>query len=234
MWSLFKLMTLDDWIVISEKVIHEKPGMRVFFIGFIFTTSMALISLVPAIFIEITLSSKSRADKLQEELKKDQTRRQKEKSLRTLFKVTDADSSGRVSLEELRTVLTDPSSMKKLRDAGLTQPRELEDVRLGLFDLFETRLEELRQQNTARLVPMESVQMSEEEFISSLLRTETDLSQMTIWRTTTATRLMLQELCSTLQLELEDIRKKSKGIVEGERNDQGLAHRSKRKKGNRV
>jgi len=204
MWSLFKLMTLDDWIVISDKVTDEKPGMKFFFITFIFTTSMALISLVPAIFIEITLSSKQRADKLHDEVSKESARRQKEKSLRTLFKVTDVDNNGKVSLDELRNVLSDSNSIKRLRDAGLTQPKELEDVRLGLFDLWEARLEEMRQHTTA--IPLESVEMSEEEFITSLTTSEHDLSQMTIWRTTTATRLMLQELCITLRCELEEIR----------------------------
>lgn len=56
-WSMCKLMTLGDWTLVNEQVSEVKPGMLVFFMAFAFTTSTVLASLVPVIFLELSLKT---------------------------------------------------------------------------------------------------------------------------------------------------------------------------------
>merc|ERR1712222_37740 len=44
MWSVFKLMTMDDWIGHVNQVLDVYPGMWIFFACFIFLAGMSLMS----------------------------------------------------------------------------------------------------------------------------------------------------------------------------------------------
>merc|ERR1719375_2177349 len=101
MWSLFKLMTLDGWVHTAEKVIGERPSMMVFFVGFVFCASIAIMSLVPAIFIELHMDAKEREEKELKEQEDRDYRDQQTKVLHRLFLLTDADNSGAVSQPEI-------------------------------------------------------------------------------------------------------------------------------------
>jgi len=193
MWAMFKLMTLDDWQSVCERVIKVKPGMLMFFVVFIFTTSIALISLVPAIFIELSLNARKREEELTEARQSVHLRREKKRLLHTLFKLTDRDHNGKVSVEEMKAILTNDTCLRKLQESGLTGPGELRDVRLGLFDLWEESFEEAARTD---------FEISEEEFINGLLRVRENVSQAVLWRCITATRLMLRDLSAHMRKEL--------------------------------
>lgn len=193
MWAMFKLMTLDDWQSVCERVIKVKPGMLMFFVVFIFTTSIALISLVPAIFIEISLNARKREEEVREAKQSLHLRKEKKRLLHTLFQLTDRDHNGKVSVEEIKAILTNDTCLRKLQESGLTGPGELRDLRLGLFDLWEESFEE-----SAR----SDFEISEEEFITGLLRVRENVSQAVLWRCITATRLMLRDLSAHVRKEL--------------------------------
>lgn len=53
LWTMFQLMTLDSWIELTDRVIAVRPDMLVFFGFYIFVASIAVMTLVPAIFIEL-------------------------------------------------------------------------------------------------------------------------------------------------------------------------------------
>merc|ERR1719379_3005405 len=63
MWSLFQIMTLDNWVAKTDLIIEERPAIWVFFLMFVFCASICLISLVPAIFIELHIDAQQREAK---------------------------------------------------------------------------------------------------------------------------------------------------------------------------
>jgi voltage-gated sodium channel len=84
-WSLFKVMTMDGWIATAETVMKVNPRMGVFFVLFVFCTSLALMALVPAILIEVNTRYRER-EKQSRENKRCRARLCKEEAvLRHIF-----------------------------------------------------------------------------------------------------------------------------------------------------
>merc|ERR1719375_671929 len=128
MWSLFKLMTLDGWVHTAEKVIGERPSMMVFFILFVFCASIAIMSLVPAIFIELHMDAKEQEEKEKKEKADKDYKDQQTKVLNRLFRLTDADNSGAVSQPEIEESLNKTSVIEQLCQAGLMTEGDLKDA----------------------------------------------------------------------------------------------------------
>merc|ERR1719189_3014711 len=72
MWSLLKLMTLGDAEAMN-RIVLARPPMVAFFVAFIFCASIALISLVPALFIALNLE-----DRAKQQVRAEKMRMQKE------------------------------------------------------------------------------------------------------------------------------------------------------------
>lgn len=68
MWSLLKIMTLGEAKAMNH-IVSEHPGMVPFFVAFIFCASIALISLVPAIFIALNLEARGKEQRKVQEQK---------------------------------------------------------------------------------------------------------------------------------------------------------------------
>ena len=94
MWTMFTLMTLDNWVQRVSLVLEEKPGMIFFFTIFIFGASIALMSLVPAIFIELSLDQKTREEKKQQLRIEEANRKRQLVVVEHLFELTDTDDAG--------------------------------------------------------------------------------------------------------------------------------------------
>jgi len=197
LWTMFKIMTLDQWIEMVDVVVEVKPEMIWFFILFIFSTGISLMSLAPAMFIDISLKQNEHEDFVQQERARSKLRKDKQKLLLTLFHLTDEDNNGRISVDELKSVITNDCVLQELQNRGISQAKDLEEVRLGLFDVFE--------ENMYRSAENQQEEISMEEFTDGILRMHEDLSQAKLWRSTTSTRLMLRDFAAVVLGELEQL-----------------------------
>mmetsp|Transcript_145578 Transcript_145578/g.363072 ORF Transcript_145578/g.363072 Transcript_145578/m.363072 type:complete len:462 (-) Transcript_145578:275-1660(-) len=185
MWTMFKLMTLENWIGTVERTVSAKPGIFPFFLCFIFVASIAIMSLVPAIFIELNLSDREKAEKMRVEKEKEDLYKSKERALKHFFKLIDRDRSGKVSISEMAHFLQHDRKIRELQAAGKATESDLRDMKLGLFDLWDTKLEECGNKN---------IELTEAEFFNGVLQSWGVVDEKTLWRSITATRRQLREL----------------------------------------
>jgi len=193
-WSLFKMMTLDGWVRIAELVITERPAMIVFFIVFVFFSSIAIMSLVPAIFIELHMKTKEAEQKQTQELESATIRRKHTRVLKRLFKLTDEDRSGAVSVSEVEKALGKASVLQQLTQAGLLGDGDLRDVKLGLDDLFQ---DDRDIRGTS-----DDLELSQHDFVEGFLRVK-DASNTHLWRSIASQRTQLRDLGDASSFELQ-------------------------------
>mmetsp|Transcript_8398 Transcript_8398/g.19377 ORF Transcript_8398/g.19377 Transcript_8398/m.19377 type:complete len:330 (+) Transcript_8398:3-992(+) len=198
MWTMFKLMTLDNWIDSAGPVIAIKPCMKIFFVAFIFCGSIALMSLVPAIFIELNLDARKRQATVLAMRRKKELFATKKALLQRLFQIVDDDANGYVSVSEMSRALASDITVRQLQEAGLTKEGELRDLKLGLFDLYEEQLEEHGENADPEL--------GEAAFLKSVLDAWGDVDERCLWRSVTSTRKQLRELSNLVRTELSEIR----------------------------
>merc|ERR1719157_374659 len=99
MLTLFEIMTLDGWTSIARLVTSEYPGMIWFFLVYIFCAAIALMSLVPAIFVELNLESTAKEKEARAIAAKEQAREDTKLMLHRLFRLTDVNKNGLVCRE---------------------------------------------------------------------------------------------------------------------------------------
>jgi len=187
MWTMFKLMTLENWIGAVERTANAKPGILPFFVCFIFVASIALMSLVPAIFIELNLSDKEKAEQRRVQKEREDTYKSKARVLKHFFKMVDRNGNGLVSISEMSWFLKHSDRVDEVQASGVATSEDVRDAKLGLFDLWESKLEEHDDRD---------VEMNQEEFLSGVLQSWGVINEKTLWRSITATRKQLRELTS--------------------------------------
>jgi len=187
MWTMFKLMTLENWIGTVERTADAKPGILPFFVCFIFVASIAIMSLVPAIFIELNLSDKEKAEQLRVQREREDTYKTKERVLKQVFKMVDRNRNGLVSTSEMSWFLQHSDRVNQLQAAGVATEQDMRDAKLGLFDLWETKIEEFDHRD---------VELSKEDFLSGVMQSWGTINEKTLWRSITGTRKQLRELTS--------------------------------------
>ena len=140
MLTMFQLMTLDNWVTTVDRILVVKPHMLFFFLFFVFFASIALMSLVPAIFIELNMMAreKERAKVIRERQRANSVL--KRRMLRHLFMLGDRDGDRTASVMEIQWLLQDPEMARFLRLHGNSD--DLLDMKLGVFMLLESKLEE--------------------------------------------------------------------------------------------
>jgi len=190
MWSLFELMTLDNWTPRAHVVLKVTPSMWIFYVLFVFVASTALMSLVPAIFIELNMTAREREKEKAVKAAKNEQHRKDRTMLSALFDKSDIGGNGRVSLDEMQLMLSDDRKVRELQDEGYCKRGDVRDVKLGLFDLLEMEREEAGN--------MEE-ELDKDEFIGRIMGTRDDVDNVILWRSGTVTRMQLCKLSSRVQ-----------------------------------
>mmetsp|Transcript_66871 Transcript_66871/g.178366 ORF Transcript_66871/g.178366 Transcript_66871/m.178366 type:complete len:357 (+) Transcript_66871:716-1786(+) len=153
MYTLFKVMTLADWIVISDAVEVHLPWMSIFFIAYVVVSAWTTIACITGIVSATILDSiQSDADR-----RMDQWERHRHDLITVLldlFEAMDNDGSGQLERAEFEQVIKDETIQSKLSGAGI-EASEYE--LLCWFDV----LDEDNSQSVSR-----------EEFVSGFLRLE--------------------------------------------------------------
>jgi len=207
MWSMFQLMTLDDWNIAMQPVFEERNDLRGLVVVYIFLSAVALMSLVPAIFVEQSLNARDKDERLKIERHQKICRRKDEKMLHELFKIADEDGSGTVSLAELKAVIDDDSKMYRLQKMGLTCAGDVLDIKLGLFDLMEQEMEEHEGGE---------FEMDADTFVRNVFIRRNDTSPSAAWRAASSIRLQFNKFGEQSRGDLASLHRKVDALVQAQ------------------
>lgn len=196
MWSMFRLMTMDNWVKLIEPTIEFNPNFLILFILYIFLASIALMSLVPAIFVEQSMTAREHAKESSAKQEAAAQRKHDQAMLHELFQLADTDKSGNASLDELKKVIFDHEVLKRLEVEGFTEEGDISDVTLGLFDMLEHLVEE--HDHTA-------IQTTEKQFTEGVFKQRDDDSKAASWRATTAIRMQVYRFTTKLRKDMDKI-----------------------------
>jgi len=161
----------------------------------VFCASIALMSLVPAIFIELNMTEREREEEKALLKQKKLVKRKHRVMCSHLFNICDDDGNGRVSVQEMRAAMDDESTLRQLQDQGLAKTGDFRDIKYGLFDLWKHYLAETGDQEAS---------VGKREFASSVLKARTDMTDTHLWRCITSAHLELHELAGPMKLVLEE------------------------------
>jgi len=201
MWTMFTLMTLDNWITTIERVLEIKPGMLIFFVLFIFVASIALMSLVPAIFIELNMTSRKRDEEREKTKADNKLKKGWTKMLTGLFKKADDNDNGFICQEEMKAVLTQEKKLRNFqRGSGLMDEGDFMHVKLGLFELWEEQAQEY-----GDLHEDEFPGLNKEDFVNKTFRHRLDVPPTALWKCITMNRMQMSELTCCLMGRMDDV-----------------------------
>lgn len=99
MYSLFELMTLEDWPAVGRPLISKQPLMFFFLFLFIMIFTFGLLNMIVAMVVESTISEKKKMDDAMNEEKKWDTERQLRR-VKEAFESADRDGDGILTREE--------------------------------------------------------------------------------------------------------------------------------------
>lgn len=113
MYTLFELMTLEDWHDLGRPLVTEKPALFFFIFGFIIIFTFGLLNMIVAMVIEKTLAFAKQQDcTAQEQAKRQLTNDLAQ--LKTIFLEADESGRGELELESFRNVLQRDNTIKKI------------------------------------------------------------------------------------------------------------------------
>jgi len=117
-FTLFRVVTLDDWTGLIGPLTVGHAWLRVFFVLFIAFASWTLISVLTGIASDEMIAATSNR---REEQRLEQERRQKAfiEFLRKSFNDADADGSGTLDKDEFEDLMKAPSMQQAMSDFGL-------------------------------------------------------------------------------------------------------------------
>ncbi|CAD7963751.1 unnamed protein product [Amoebophrya sp. A120] len=99
-FTLFQIMTLEQWGYIARLVMNDAPALGLFFVCFILLTNMAIFNLVTAIIVDNVVEI-SRDMEEEAMIKIEEEKMRNLDMVRKLYHDTDKDGNGTINREEL-------------------------------------------------------------------------------------------------------------------------------------
>lgn len=100
-FTLFQIMTLENWPEVARTVLAKQPAWVLFFIPFIMFTNMAVLNLVTAIVVENVMDISREVQVVVLDKAEDEKKKHIQK-LTDVFHQMDSDGDGMLTLEELQ------------------------------------------------------------------------------------------------------------------------------------
>lgn len=133
MLTLFQILTLDDWNLITRTVMVQMPLMQIFFIAYVIFAAFVILSLLTGVMAEhMQKVSEDEAEKdAMEKMDSEETL----PAMHRAFLIADADKNGELDRGEFNAILSNPEAIDELEGLGLNLGNR-EAVKL--FDIFDT------------------------------------------------------------------------------------------------
>lgn len=194
MLTLFEIMTLDGWTSTANLVTSEYPGMIWFFLIYIFCAAIALMSLVPAIFVELNLENTAKEKAAKAKATEEQAREDTKQMLHRLFHLTDVSKNGLVSREEMAEALSRHEVQDALRNTEVVATdQDLSDVSLTMEDLFGETQDAIRVNPDFASQHPPRPELAEIDFVDGFLRGK-EVSDLVVWRSLLKQRAQTREI----------------------------------------
>jgi len=131
MYTLFKVMTMETWADIARYVASIYPGAEIFFVFYIFCTSLAVMNVVVAVIVQNTCVH---AKERQEDMRSVQEKKDASAMLKILevFKTADRQDTGQITKKEFLAAMQIPSVMQLMHEVQI-DVRQVET----LFDVLD-------------------------------------------------------------------------------------------------
>jgi len=185
MFTLFQVMTLDDWPSVARNAMNEMPWIVMIFILFLLVTTFSIMNVITAVIVESTLESAMTRDadivKQREQELKAAT-----KKILEVFQHADVDGDHTLTKEEFVQSCGTLEVQRYLEEVGV-DPNQA----ANLFDILDVNEDS-------------SLEMS--EFVNGMLRSRGQARaqdvlavQCLLWRNEKTIRERLQELCKKVK-----------------------------------
>jgi len=133
MFTLFRIVTMDNWHTTALRVTKYLPTWRIFFVAFIVFGSWTMISLLTAVVSDHMLAATADLNEV-ERRRAHETRLAFLAYLQKSFHEADSDGNGNLDRAEFVEWTKDESILRKLHQVGIEmQSGEL----ISLFDMFD-------------------------------------------------------------------------------------------------
>jgi len=120
MFSLFQIITLDNWCdEIVRPVAEKQPIVGIFFVFYVFASSFGMINVVVGIIVENTLST-ARLREIDEATVKERENSKIFNELREIFRQSDSEHNDSISLAEFSATFQSTNIRKKFQKLGLS------------------------------------------------------------------------------------------------------------------
>jgi len=128
MFTLFQLMTFDNWAAILRPIIFEAPETLLLFLIFMGIGGIVILNLMTAIAVKNAFDSTTNDEEIMAQMKSQQ-HNHLQRELYEMFQEMDEDKSGNLSREEFMDVLDDVMFVRKIKTLDI----DIEE----LPDMFE-------------------------------------------------------------------------------------------------
>lgn len=119
-FTLFQLMTLEDWPEVVRSSMHHESFVWLFFVPFMMFTNFAMLNVITAVVVEKVFTI-ARAEATEEAKKAEKKRAGQLRKIKQLFEEIDKDGNDELELEEFREALKIPSVMQQFMELGIAR-----------------------------------------------------------------------------------------------------------------
>jgi len=116
MYSLFELMTLEDWHEIGRPLILAQPILFVFIVGFLIVFTFGLLNMIVGMVVERTLNFAKQQDASEERKTKTQFAKDL-MALKDVFRDADLDRSGSIQLDDFELAVKENEEVRGVLEA---------------------------------------------------------------------------------------------------------------------
>eukprot|EP00929_Paragymnodinium_shiwhaense_P120483 TRINITY_DN92435_c0_g1_i1.p1 TRINITY_DN92435_c0_g1~~TRINITY_DN92435_c0_g1_i1.p1 ORF type:complete len:876 (+),score=204.24 TRINITY_DN92435_c0_g1_i1:39-2630(+) len=119
-FTLFQMMTLEDWPAIVRVVMLEAPMVFLFFVPYMMFMNFAMLNVITAVVVEKVFEiaqTEATAEARREERKRTHMLRK----IKQLFDNIDFDGSAELDMEEFREALKNPTVVKQFMELGIAK-----------------------------------------------------------------------------------------------------------------
>lgn len=119
-FTLFQLMTLEDWPDILRRVMAEEPLAWMFFVPFMMFMNFAMLNVITAVVVEKVFNI-AQSEAVEEARREERKRTGTLRKIKQLFDVIDKDGNMLLELDEFREALETPAVVQQFMELGIAK-----------------------------------------------------------------------------------------------------------------
>lgn len=174
MWTIFQIMTLDEWYSICEPLLDRFPASYLFFLPLICITSLTLMNLVTAVVVDVATRETEAEEEQRYEVFESEVAKKAE-SVKEMFDIMDDDGNGAINEEEFVRCARLPKMLQDIwADMEIHHDEELRQIFYVICGLESgTSAAEVPIPDMVHFVSKLQVKMQDELFVAAIRNAKT-------------------------------------------------------------